>query len=355
LFRKNPPAGELTEDDRLDGLTCLITGASSGLGKATAVELARRGGHIIMACRSGIPSVGKEIRQLTGNPNVEMIRVDLSDLESIRALVEELKKRGTHLHRVILNAGVVPKESRKTRQGFEEMFGVNYLANFFLVTTLLDENIIPNQCVWSHAGHTNTRPGQPEHSPGHTSPQAASSPSDPSSPRFAGQPQIPRIVFVSSETHRTSVPIDFATLGRYHQYDIKESVALYGYTKLLLQTFAAELTRRCSPRGEVDVAVHSLCPGAVNTNIAREAPAMLQPIMRVLFALIFRSPRKACRPVVYLTCSRDIEGKTGVYLHVMTEKTPSEAALDTQAGKHLWERSQELIEQGPPEQPSDTR
>jgi hypothetical protein len=77
--------------------------------------------------------------------------------------------------------------------------------------------------------------------------------------------------------------------------------------------------------------------------------------MRVLFALIFRSPRKACRPVVYLTCSRDIEGKTGVYLHVMTEKTPSETALDPQAGKHLWERSQELIEQGPPEQPSDTR
>ena len=89
----------LTDQDRIDGKTCLITGASSGLGFAIAGELAKRGGRIIMAIRSGIPEKGDAIKKMSGNPNVSMEFVELSELQSVKDLVLRLKTQNITIER----------------------------------------------------------------------------------------------------------------------------------------------------------------------------------------------------------------------------------------------------------------
>ena len=121
------------------------------------------------------------------------------------------------------------------------------------------------------------------------------------------------------------------------------SLSEYGRSKLLLSTFACELTRRLIRGEDIDVSVHSLCPGPVNSGIAREAPALILPLLKLIFFIFFRSPKKACEPVIYLCCSGSLEGKTGVYLHIAAEKEPSPSATDPENGKKLWKASEQLV------------
>ena len=303
-LKKKNSIGSLTWEDRIEGKTCLVTGASSGLGKATAVQLAERGGRVMMACRSGLPEAGEEVKRLSGSGSVDMAHVNLADINSIYAFCEGMRKRQARFDIVVCNAGVVPAKARKTKQGFEEQFAVNYLANFILVTELLK-----NGCIQADGSRRS----------------------------------VPRIIFISSETHRNPREIDFENLGIFRDYAMKGSVAEYGYTKLLLSAFACELDRRLNRNGQIQAAVHHLCPGAVNTNIAREAPALVQPFIKLAFGLFFKKPHKACSPVIYLACSRDIEGRSGIYLHLMEEKPAAPAALDAESGMRLWEATEELI------------
>src|SRR5450631_1736975 len=141
-FGKRRRIGTLTEDERLDGKTVLITGASSGLGYATAVQLARRGAEVIMAARSGIPEKGNTAKQDSGSSALAMRRVDLSDLDSIRRLADGLRQDGIKLDRLVLNAACVPARSRQTKQGLEEMFVVNFLSSFYLTNLLLRYDVL---------------------------------------------------------------------------------------------------------------------------------------------------------------------------------------------------------------------
>ena len=299
LFQKQEPAGEIRESDRLEGKTVLITGSSSGLGLATAKELARRGARVLMAVRSGIPERGEEVKRSSGSDLVEMFHVDLSDTESIAGLVKALKSRNELLDQVICNAAVVPKESRKTPQGLEEMFMVNYLSKYILLNSLLEAGLI--------------RRGSSE---------------EPS-----------RIIIVSSESHRNPDGFEWDKFGRYQDYKMKESVNLYGYYKLLLTTFSRELARRVGD----GTSVYSLCPGPVNSNIAREAPSWAKPLMAVIFGLFFRSPEKARDPVIYLSTSTDVRSKEFDYLFLMSRKEIDELAEDPSNGDRLWKRSEELV------------
>jgi len=122
-------------------------------------------------------------------------------------------------------------------------------------------------------------------------------------------------------------------------------VAMYGYYKLLLVTMASELSRRLNgraPGAGPAASVFALCPGPVNTNIAREAPRVFQPLLRLVFSIFFRSPRVACRPVVYLAASPEMEGRTGEYLFLMQRKGMDGKATDPENGKLLWELSEAL-------------
>jgi len=301
LFKKQERVGRLSENDRLEGKTILITGSSSGLGLATATELARRGGRILMAVRSGIPEKGEQVKKSSGSDQVEMLQVDLSDVESIEKLVQQLKEKGEKLDQVICNAAVVPRQSRKTKQGLEEMFMVNYLSKFILLNRFLEEKLI--------------RPGTKE---------------DPS-----------RIIIVSSESHRNPTAFEWESFGSFKEYGMQQSVTLYGYYKLLLTTFARELSRRLKP----GINVYSLCPGPVNSNIAREAPNWAQPLMEVVFSIFFRSPEKAREPAVYFAASPDVIEKDFDYLFLMGRKEIDPLAEDPANGKRLWELSEDLMKQ----------
>lgn len=292
-FRKREKIGELGGGERIEGKYCLITGSSSGLGKAAAAALAKRGGDVIMAVRSGIPGAGEDVKKKSGSSRVRMMYLDLCSFESVVRFCDEVKSENIVFDIAIFNAGVVPGRDRKTADGFEEMFQVNYLSKFLLVNRLIADGSI----------------------------------------RKGG-----RIIFTSSEAHRSSGPIDCAGIGDYHQYGMKGSMEEYAYTKMLLTTFFHELTRR-----QPEFSCFALCPGAVNTRIARDAPAVVQPLMKLFFAIFFRSPGKAAEPIEYLACSPDMEGKTGMYVHLMEEKETAPASADPEQGSRLWEKSSKLI------------
>ncbi|MCZ6807475.1 MAG: SDR family NAD(P)-dependent oxidoreductase [Deltaproteobacteria bacterium] len=296
---------------RLDGRTCLVTGANSGLGKGIAIRLAKRGAHVIMACRSGIPEAGEDVKRESGSDKVEMIQVDLSDFESIDRFCDELRNRNVTLDATVFNAGVVPVTSRKNKHGLELMFAVNYLAKFVVLNRLLRDGVISN-AVYGN----NSRADDP-----------------------------PRVIFVSSETHRSSIPIDFDHFGEPIEYGISDGVKHYGLSKLHLTTYFQELSRRLNPQGNAnpDVCVHALCPGAVNSNMAREAPTWMKPILKPVMALFFQSPEKASIPVDYLVVSEEMGTKTGAYMHMMRVKESSEASMDPDKGALLWSKTEELL------------
>jgi NAD(P)-dependent dehydrogenase (short-subunit alcohol dehydrogenase family) len=309
---KEPKVGPVPAEVRLDGRTCLVTGANSGLGKGIAVRLARRGAHVIMACRSGIPEAGEDVRAQSGSDRVEMMKVDLSDFDSMTAFCDELRDRNVTLDIAVFNAGVVPATSRRNKHGLELMFAVNFLAKFVVLNRLLHDGVIPNAV---YAG--NSRAEDP-----------------------------PRVIFVSSETHRSSIPIDFDTFGEPVEYGVKDGVKYYGLSKLHLTTYFQELSRRLNPGStgaNPDVCVHALCPGAVNSNMAREAPSWAKPILKPIMALFFQSPEKASIPVDYLVASDEMGETTGAYMHMMRVKDSSEASMDPDKGALLWNKTDELL------------
>jgi NAD(P)-dependent dehydrogenase (short-subunit alcohol dehydrogenase family) len=302
VFTKQVKAGTLGDNERLEGKTVLVDGASSGLGFAVAVQIAKRGARVIMACRSGIPEKGEEVKRRSGNKNVEMVHVDYSDLYSIREFVKTVKERYAPLDIVISNAAMVPRQSRKTPQGLEEMFMVNYLSKFIMINGLIKED------CFRHDGDRK-----------------------------------PRIVFVSSESHRHPPEFNWPAFGVYKEYNMNKTVEYYGYYKLLLTTFTYELSRRLQSNGKKPISIFALCPGPVNSNIAREAPGVFQPMMKLVFAMFFKSPKKAAEPVLYLAISKDLEGKPYDYLFKMSRKAIDEKAVDPQNGEKLWKLSEELV------------
>lgn len=289
---------------RLEGKTAMITGANSGLGKAIAVDLARRGARVLLACRSGIPEAGEEIAGVSGSRSVEMLRVDLSDLDSVVALTGELARRGETLDLLVCNAGLFSARGQRTRQGHEVMFTVHYLASHLLVRRLLASGVIPGD-----------RRGT----------------------------AIPRVVFVTSETHRSSGGLDFDHFGAFTDYGVTSSMKYYGDSKLALTTFATELARRLTTGDGPSVGVHAVCPGPVDSRIARDAPPLVEGPLRLMMRTLFRSPDDAKDPVIYLAAAPELAGDTGWYMHLMRRKTASAAAVDPDSGRRLWQQGEALL------------
>lgn len=302
LFKKKERVGSLSPEESLDGKKILITGASSGLGLATAKALASRGGEIIMAVRSGIPEKGEEVKTHSSNEKVHMLHVDLSDFSSIYSLVEEVKNGFGQIDILICNAAVVALKGRQTKYGFDEMFSVNYLAKFILVNSLISQNCFRHD-----------------------------------------QGNLPRIIFVSSESHRNPDSYEWDSFGEFKDFSAGKTVERYGYNKLLMTTFSQELERRLNPNNKVNYSVFALCPGPVNSKIAREAPLLFQPLLNLTFSIFFRSPKKACEPVEYMVASRDLEGIPKDYLFLMSRKEVDPKAADPTNGKKLWEETEKIL------------
>lgn len=290
---------------RLDGKTCLITGANSGLGKAVAVDLASRGARLLMICRSGIPEAGESIKALTQNDAVVMYKADLSDTRSVHDVCDRLREDNVHIDIAVLNAGLMPGHAIKTPQGFETMFAVHFLANRIMVARWLEDGLLQ--------------------------------------PLTAGE-NPPRIVIVSSQAHQSATPIQFDKFGEFVDYGIRDGLKFYGASKLVSCTYAQELSRRLNTRESVEIAVHSLCPGPIYTNIARDAPWFLMPLAKLIMKTGFQTPEKAAKSVIYLCCAPEAGQDTGRYHHMMRQKPISPLAADATNGKRLWELSEPMME-----------
>ena len=308
-FRKQELASRLTENDRFDGKTVLVTGANSGLGFALVVEIARRGGRVIMACRRQIPEAGEKAKKLAHSDRLEMRFLDLSKINSIHEFCEGLKKDGVRLDITILNAGVTPPKARITDSGQDEMFLVNYLSNVMLTNLLMSSGVI-------NINNNNSL--------------------------FKS-----RVIFISSDSHQGSSYIDYDEFGRYLDYGVSKAIANYSYFKLVLNTYATELSRRVNKDG-FKAGINVICPGPVNSNIVKEAPLLLRIILKGIFTIIFKSPSKACKPVVYMAISPDFEGRTNEYLHMFRPKKMDFKIYIPEEGSKLWERSVEVWKQVDP-------
>jgi len=307
IFRKQDLRKKLTDDDTLVGKTCLITGANSGLGFGIVTQFAERGAHVIMACRSGIPEAGEKIMALTGSEKVEMMKLDLADLHSIHAFIYQLKERKISIDVLVANAGIAPPKARKTASGMEEMFLVNYLSKNIYINLLLKEGIIKSDFY----GTKNSTK------------------------------EIPRIIYISSDSHRGASAVDYTEFGIYKDYGVKKAMNNYSYYKLVMNTFATELSRRIN-KNKVDVSINVICPGPVNSNIIRDAPFLLRAVLKLIFSIFFPSPYKAALPVTYMACSKDFEGRTNEYLHMFIPKRMDEKVYNETEGAKLWKASDDV-------------
>ena len=299
-FRKQELKPRFKETDNFNGKTVLITGANSGLGFAISVEAAKRGARVIMGCRSQIPEAGEKVKKLSGSDNVEMRYLDLSKINSIHNFVDNLVRDNLFLDVIFLNAASAASRSRRTDSGQDELFLVNYFSNFILANLLLTKGII----------------------------------------QFNTENQ-PRLIFISSDSHRGASAIDYNEFGRYFEYGVSKAISNYSYFKLVLNTFATELSKRVNKEKTV-VQINCICPGPVNTNIIREVPFLVRIILRGIFSVIFRSPEKAAPPVIYMATSDDFLGKSNQYLHMFIPKRMDEKVYDEKEGEKLWEESEIL-------------
>ncbi len=282
----------------MTGRSVVITGANSGIGKETAVVLARRGASVTIAVRS--PERGSaalaDIRLRSGSDDVQMVALDLGDLSSVRRCAADLLDRLERIDVLINNAGIITEERRVTVDGFEEMFGVNHLGHF-LLTDLLTERLV------------------------------ASAPA--------------RVVVVSSLAHR------FAPRGmRFDDLQSNGSFTMfgaYGRSKLANAMHALELSRRLEGTG---VTVNCLHPGTVASGFARDGDARrLGELISRVGHLVMTTPEKGARTSVLLATSSDpsIAGVTGGYFSRGRQWRPSRAARNPRAAARLWDESARLV------------
>ncbi len=273
------------------GKVVLITGGTSGIGKAAATALAGMGATVVITGRN--EERGKralqEIREESGNDGVELILADLTVQDEVRRLAEELRERHNQLEVLVNNAGLVLSERTETPDGIETQLAINHLAPFLLTNLLLDL-------------------------------LKESAPS--------------RIVTVSSDAHRWA-KIDLDDLQSTKRY---RGMQVYGKTKLANIMFTYELAERLEGTG---VTANCMHPGGVNTNFGNNQGGPMNLLFR-LFKPFMRSPEQGADTLIYLASSPEVEGMTGKYLADRKVKAASDAAYDETTRKRLWEASEEL-------------
>lgn len=273
----------------MEGKICMITGANSGIGKATALGLAEMGAGIVMICRNKERGeiAQQEIIEKTGNKNIDLLICDLSSQEQIYKLISEFKRKYQNLHVLINNAGIVLSKRELSVDGIEMNFAVNYLAPFLLTNLLID--IIKK-----------------------------SAPS--------------RIINVSSGVHKMA-SMDFDDLqGENKKYGAFKN---YGVSKLALTLFTYELSRRLEGTGVTVNAVH---PGVVRSNLGRDQPAFSRAFQKVFF----KSPKKGATTSIYLASSPEVKGITGKYFVNKEPKKSSDESYNEEYAKQLWEISTQM-------------
>uniref|UniRef100_F6PY02 Retinol dehydrogenase 13 n=1 Tax=Bos taurus TaxID=9913 RepID=F6PY02_BOVIN len=300
----------------IPGKTVIVTGANTGIGKQTALELAKRGGNIILACRDmeKCEAAAKEIRGETLNHRVNARHLDLASLKSIREFAAKVTEEEEHVHILINNAAVMRCPHWTTEDGFEMQLGVNYLGAAAALCWSSREEI-PH--IQGHFLLTNLLLDKLK----------ASAPS--------------RIINVSSLAH-VAGHIDFEDLNwEKRKYDTK---AAYCQSKLAVVVSTKELSRRLQGTG---VTVNALHPGVARTELGRHtgmhSSAFSSFTLGPIFWLLVKSPELAAQPSVYLAVAEELEGVSGKYFDVLKEKPPAPEAEDEEVAKRLWAESVRLV------------
>lgn len=282
----------------MSGKTVVVTGANSGIGKETAVELAKMGATVVVTARDsgrGEASLS-EIRSRSGNEAVDLAVFDLGDLASVRSGASEILAKCDRIDVLVNNAGVVLSDRHESADGFEATFAVNHLGPFLLTELLLDRI-------------------------------KESAPA--------------RIVNVASTAHKGARGgLDFDDLQSTRGYS---GMRVYSESKLANIYFTTELARRLAGSG---VTVNCLHPGTVATGYGRDGDTrgILSFGLKLIKPFIL-TPSKGARTSVYLASSPDVANVSGKYFIKCRPATPSKAARDADAAKRLWQVSEELIAQ----------
>jgi retinol dehydrogenase-12 len=275
----------------MQGKICLVTGATSGIGLVTARELARQGARVLLVGRDPAKCADavEQIRERTGNPEVEALLADLSSQQQIRDLARQVRERCPRLDVLINNAGGMWLKREVTVDGLEMTFAVNHLA-YFLLTQLLLE------------------------------PLQASAPA--------------RVVNVASAAHRKAT-LDFDDLQGERRYD---GWRAYCRSKLANLLFTYELARRLADTGVTSNALH---PGWVATGFARNN-GWRGRLFQLAARCLAISPEEGARTVLYLATAPEVQGVNGQYFVRERAISSSPISYDEAAASRLWQLSQEL-------------
>jgi NAD(P)-dependent dehydrogenase (short-subunit alcohol dehydrogenase family) len=265
---------------QLEGKTALVTGANTGIGRVTAVELAKKGAKVVLACRSEEKT--RPVIDEIGKGRAEFMHLDLADLASVRAAAAAFLARGEPLPLLVNNAGLAGSRGQ-TKDGFELAFGTNHLGHY-LFTRLLLPAI--------------------EKSPG------------------------ARVVTVASHGHYRAPGIDWDAVQKVSR--TTTAFPEYCVSKLANVLFASELARRYPA-----VRSYSLHPGGVASDVWREVPWGLRHVMK-LFML---TNEEGARTTLHCATSDTVADKSGLYFDKCKEKRASALGRDEALARELWERS----------------
>jgi len=276
----------------MSGTTCLVTGASSGIGKETALRLASLGATMVIVARDAArgAAAGAEITGRVPLAQVEVMTADLSSLAQVRRLAGDVLDRHGRLDVLVNNAGVISPRRQLTADGLETTFATNHLGPFLLTSLLggLLERSAPA-----------------------------------------------RVVTVSSAVHKQVGAIPWDDLPRGAQSGQAQA---YPVSKLLNILFTAELARRLAGSG---VTANCLHPGFVRTSLGRDVTGVLGTLLPLILRLR-PGPAAGARTPVYLASSPEVAGVTGGYFVNCKPAEPSALAKDTRAAARLWTLSEDL-------------
>jgi NAD(P)-dependent dehydrogenase (short-subunit alcohol dehydrogenase family) len=270
---------------------CLITGATSGIGQAAALALAKMGATVAVVGRSEerAQATVAKIKKETGNQNAEYLLADLSVQSQVRKLAKNFKSRYKRLDVLVNDAGAIFLRRELSADGIEMTFAVNHLAYFLLTNLLLDT-------------------------------LKASAPA--------------RVVNVASNSH-LGQHLDFDNLQLKRGYN---PMRAYGCSKLCNLYFTYELARRLGGTG---VTVNAMHPGFVATNMGTNNGRLVR-LFLPLIHLNSLTPEQGARTVVYLASSPDVETVTGKYFVREREVASDPVSYDQAAARRLWEVSEEM-------------
>ncbi|TMS19112.1 Retinol dehydrogenase 11 [Larimichthys crocea] len=249
---------------RLKGKTAIVTGANTGIGKFIAMDFARRGARVILACRSKSRGTAalEEIKKKTGNSDVHLRIVDLSSLGSVREFAKGILEEEKALHILVNNAAVSGLPRQITKDGLDASFATNHLGPFLLTNLLLD--LVKR-----------------------------SAPS--------------RIVTVSSMNHKKG-EVDFS---HFHGENLTYHMDIvYNHTKLHNIICTNELARRLQGTG---VTANSVHPGVVMTEVMRHYPRTIRYIFNLIGFFFFKTPEEGAVSSIYCAVAEEMEGITGKY------------------------------------------